>query len=348
MTTFTAFDPRTGRPGQELFEEATLDDVRAAAARAARAFGAWRASAPGDRAEFLRKGAERLESGREALVSTADAETGLGAARLNNELDRTVAQLRAFADVVAEGSYVDAIISPPDPSAKPPRPDVRRMLVPIGPVAVFTPSNFPLAFGVAGGDTASALAAGCPVIVKGHPSHPATSEACTRALDRGGAGHRRAGRRHRPAAGAGVGRRAGARDRSRGSGDRVHGVAGCRTRDSRSRGVAAAPDSRLRRNGQPEPGLHCPGRVLVAGGRNRGRPGELDHARDRSVLHEARRRLRPFDRRRRPRVRRRDRRARRGASAGPHAQPAASRRAEGKAGADRSAAGGRGAGWGRG
>ena len=183
MTTFTAFDPRKGRPGQELFEEATLDDVRAAAARAARAFGAWRGSAPGDRAGFLRKAAERLESNREALVSTSDAETGLGAARLNNELDRTVAQLRACADVVAEGSYVDAIISPADPSAKPPRPDVRRMQVPIGPVAVFTPSNFPLAFGVAGGDTASALAAGCPVIVKGHPSHPATSEACARALD---------------------------------------------------------------------------------------------------------------------------------------------------------------------
>ncbi len=183
MTTFTAFDPRTGRPGRELFEEATLDDVRAAAARAARAFVRWRASAPGDRAGFLRKAAERLESSREALVPTADAETGLGAARLNGELDRTVGQLRSFADVVAEGSYVDAIISPADAAAKPPRPDVRRMLVPIGPVAVFTPSNFPLAFGVAGGDTASALAAGCPVIVKGHPSHPATSAACARALD---------------------------------------------------------------------------------------------------------------------------------------------------------------------
>ena len=168
-------------------------------------------------------------------MSTADAETGLGAARLNGELDRTVAQLRAFADVVAEGSYVDAIISPADAAAKPPRPDVRRMLVPIGPVAVFTPSNFPLAFGVAGGDTASALAAGCPVIVKGHPSHPATSEACARALDA-------------------AARDAGAPDgvisllQARGleaaralvtapemRADRVHGVAGCRTRDPRSR-----------------------------------------------------------------------------------------------------------------
>ncbi|HWP99070.1 MAG TPA: aldehyde dehydrogenase (NADP(+)), partial [Vicinamibacterales bacterium] len=84
---------------------------------------------------------------------------------------------------IAEGSYVEAVISPADPAAQPvPRPDLRRMLVPIGPVAVFTPSNFPLAFGVAGTDTASALAAGCPAIVKGHPSHPGTSEACGRAV----------------------------------------------------------------------------------------------------------------------------------------------------------------------
>jgi NADP-dependent aldehyde dehydrogenase len=116
-------------------------------------------------------------------VSVADAETGLGTARLNGELDRTTFQLRAFADMLDEGSFVEAIISPADPAAKPvARPDVRRMLVPIGPVAVFTPSNFPLAFGVAGGDTTSALAAGCPVIVKGHPSHPGTSEECGRAL----------------------------------------------------------------------------------------------------------------------------------------------------------------------
>ena len=116
-------------------------------------------------------------------MSVADAETGLGTARLNGELDRTTVQLRAFADMLDEGSFVEAIISPADAAAKPvARPDVRRMLVPIGPVAVFTPSNFPLAFGVAGGDTASALAAGCPVIVKGHPSHPGTSEECGRAL----------------------------------------------------------------------------------------------------------------------------------------------------------------------
>jgi acyl-CoA reductase-like NAD-dependent aldehyde dehydrogenase len=191
MTTFRAFDPRSGRAGDVEFEEATLDDVRRAVVRAARAFEAWRPSAAAspersrgaDRATFLRRAADRLEAARSALLSTADAETGLGAPRLNGELDRTTAQLRAFADVAGEGSYVEAIISPADSSAKPtPRPDVRRMLVPIGPVAVFTPSNFPLAFGVAGGDTASALAAGCPVIVKGHPSHPGTSDLCAREL----------------------------------------------------------------------------------------------------------------------------------------------------------------------
>jgi NADP-dependent aldehyde dehydrogenase len=181
--TFTSSDPRTGRAGAVSFHEATETELADAAALAARAFAAWRPSAARDRAALLRAAAARLEAARETIVSTADAETGLGPARLSGELDRTTFQLRAFAEMVEEGSYVEAIISAADPTAKPaPRPDVRRMLVPIGPVAVFTPSNFPLAFGVAGGDTASALAAGCPVIVKGHPSHPATSEACARAL----------------------------------------------------------------------------------------------------------------------------------------------------------------------
>jgi NADP-dependent aldehyde dehydrogenase len=183
MPTFTAFDPRTGRAGTAQFAEATPEAVGAAAAQAAEAYALWRQSSPSARAALLRSSADRLETARAAIVSVADAETGLGTARLNGELDRTTFQLRAFADMLDEGSFVDAIISPADPAAKPvARPDVRRMLVPIGPVAVFTPSNFPLAFGVAGGDTASALAAGCPVIVKGHPSHPGTSEECGRAL----------------------------------------------------------------------------------------------------------------------------------------------------------------------
>jgi NADP-dependent aldehyde dehydrogenase len=181
--TFKSVDPRTGDAGGVDVHEAIEGELRDAAALAAQAFAAWRSSAPRDRAQLLRMAADRLEAARETVVPMADGETGLGAARLNGELDRTTWQLRAFADVLDEGSYVEAIISVADSAAKPAaRPDVRRILVPIGPVAVFTPSNFPLAFGVAGGDTASALAAGCPVIVKGHPSHPATSEVCARAL----------------------------------------------------------------------------------------------------------------------------------------------------------------------
>lgn len=181
--TFRSFTPRTGDAGGVEVHEAIESELRDAAALAAQAFAAWRPSTPRDRARFLQGAAGRLDAARETIVATADGETGLGAARLNGELDRTTFQLRAFAEMLDEGSYVEAIISPADPAAKPaPRPDVRRILVPIGPVAVFTPSNFPLAFGAAGGDTASALAAGCPVIVKGHPSHPATSELCARAV----------------------------------------------------------------------------------------------------------------------------------------------------------------------
>ena len=180
--TFTAFDPRRGEPGERRFHEATPDEVARAAALAGRAFRAWAALPAARRAALLRAIADTLQAWREPLVALADEETALGSPRLQGELDRTSGQLRAFADVLSEGSYVEAILSLAQPEAQPPRPDIRRMLVPIGPVAVFTPSNFPLAFGVAGGDTASALAAGCPVVVKGHPSHPATSEACARAI----------------------------------------------------------------------------------------------------------------------------------------------------------------------
>lgn len=181
-STFRSVDARSGREGDVPFVEATPQEVAEAAASAARAFQDWRYATPHRRAALLRAAATRLSEQRASIVSVADVETALGPDRLNGELDRTTGQLLAFADLLEEGSYVQAIISPVNAASAPPRPDLRRMLVPIGPVAVFTPSNFPLAFGVAGGDTASALAAGCPVIVKGHPSHPATSEICARAL----------------------------------------------------------------------------------------------------------------------------------------------------------------------
>lgn len=145
-----------------------------------------------DRAGLLRSIAAALEAERDAIVALGDAETGLGATRLSSELVRTRVQLEMFASVVDDGGFLDAVIDLPDPAALPaPRPDLRRMLVPLGPVAVFAASNFPLAFSVAGGDTASAFAAGCPVVVKAHPSHPGLSALTGRivraALDAAGA-----------------------------------------------------------------------------------------------------------------------------------------------------------------
>lgn len=128
-----------------------------------------------ERAGWLEALALELEADRAELVRIAAAETGLSDARLDGEVTRTAAQLRFFADVVREGAYLEATLDSPDPALIPPRPDLRRMLRPLGPVAVYTASNFPFAFSVLGNDTASALAAGCPVVVKAHPGHPELS-----------------------------------------------------------------------------------------------------------------------------------------------------------------------------
>jgi NADP-dependent aldehyde dehydrogenase len=182
MRTFHAVDPRSGEPGP-AFTEATLDDVHAAAAAAAAAFAAPALRDDGRRAEFLNEAAARLRGATEEIVAVCRAESGLPEARVRSEHERTWRQIEAFAAVVESGDYVDAIIDLADPDARPiARPDVRRMLVPTGPVAVFGASNFPLAFSTAGGDTASALAAGCPVVVKGHPSHPGTSAVVAREM----------------------------------------------------------------------------------------------------------------------------------------------------------------------
>src|SRR5215217_8102114 len=174
--TFNSVDPRTGEPGPS-FQEATPDDVRAAVAAAAAVHRSAALRERGKRVALLRGAAARLRAAGAEIAAVCEAETGLPEVRLRSELERTAGQLEAFAAEVDAGDYVEAIIDTPDPDAVPiPRPDVRRMLVPIGPVAVFGASNFPLAFSTAGGDTASALAAGCPVIVKGHPSHPGTGE----------------------------------------------------------------------------------------------------------------------------------------------------------------------------
>ncbi|MEV1132244.1 aldehyde dehydrogenase (NADP(+)) [Agromyces sp. NPDC049794] len=152
---------------------AELDEIAAAARRA---FAVTVASTAAERADWLRAVADALDAARDELVAIADEETHLGTTRLNGEVARTTAQLRLFADAILEGSYLEATIDRPDPSTTPPRPDLRRMLRPLGPVAVFGASNFPFAFSVAGGDTASALAAGCPVVVKGHSAHARLSQ----------------------------------------------------------------------------------------------------------------------------------------------------------------------------
>lgn len=136
------------------------------------------------RAAFLRGAADALEAARDGLVETADAETALGPVRLTGELARTCYQLRAFADIVDEGAFLGVVIDHPDDTATPPVPDLRRYKVPLGVVAVYSASNFPFAFSVAGGDTASALAAGCPVVVKAHPDHPGLSELVVKVLRR--------------------------------------------------------------------------------------------------------------------------------------------------------------------
>ena len=180
--TLHGVDPRTGEPGPELAEStpAELDAVIAAAARAARDP---RLADAARRAAMLTGAAARLRNERAEIVRLAGSETGLPEARLDGELERTAVQLEMLAGVIAAGDHLEVIIDPADQDAAPgPRPDVRRMLFPIGPVAVFGASNFPLAFSTAGGDTASALAAGCPVVVKGHPAHPQTGTLVARVL----------------------------------------------------------------------------------------------------------------------------------------------------------------------
>ena len=178
-------DPRTGKQREQVADEATAQEVDAAvrAAHGARASLADRTV----RAAFLRGAADQLEAAKEALVETADAETALGPVRLNGELARTCYQLRAFAAIVDEGAFLDVVINHPDDTATPPIPDLRRYKVPLGVVAVYSASNFPFAFSVAGGDTASALAAGNPVVVKAHPDHPALSELVAKVIRRAAA-----------------------------------------------------------------------------------------------------------------------------------------------------------------
>lgn len=150
----------------------TTDAELTATTQAAANAAAWLASCSLEaRARLLEAVADALDAHADELIAIADRETSLGETRLTGEVARTTGQLRLFATAVREGGFLEVTIDHADPDATPPRPDLRRTLVPLGPVAVFSASNFPFAFSVAGGDTASALAAGCPVVVKGHPAH---------------------------------------------------------------------------------------------------------------------------------------------------------------------------------
>jgi alpha-ketoglutaric semialdehyde dehydrogenase len=178
-----ATNPATGQRLQPGFLPARREEVDLAAELSAKAFDVYQRVSGHDRGAFLRAIAAKIESAAGEIIERAAQETALPQARLQGETARTCAQMRLFAQVAEEGSWVQARIDRPDPNRKPaPKPDLRSMLRPLGPVVVFGASNFPLAFSVAGGDTASAFASGNPVIFKAHPAHPGTSELVGQAI----------------------------------------------------------------------------------------------------------------------------------------------------------------------
>ena len=182
-TAVRGIDPSTGMELEPAYGGANAADLERACALATAAFDVYRETSLEARAKFLERIAERILGIGDVLIERAMQESGLPRARLEGERMRTVGQIRLFAAVVREGSWLEARIDPAMPDRKPlPRSDLRVRNVALGPVAVFGASNFPLAFSVAGGDTASALAAGCPVVVKAHPAHPGTSELMGRAI----------------------------------------------------------------------------------------------------------------------------------------------------------------------
>lgn len=168
----------------DSFAAGTPELVNQAVEAAEAAFASFSATSRAQRAAFLRKAADEIDARGEAITAMGVKETGLPEMRLNGERGRTVGQLKLFADHIEKGDYLDRRHDEALPDRAPlPRPDLRLMQVPTGPVAVFGASNFPLAFSVAGGDTASALAAGCPVVVKGHSAHPGVSEIVAQGID---------------------------------------------------------------------------------------------------------------------------------------------------------------------
>ncbi|MEQ1796567.1 MAG: aldehyde dehydrogenase (NADP(+)) [Lacibacter sp.] len=180
---FTSVNAATGEKLSYIFYKATISEVNLAAEKAAAAFQLYRKKTGIEKAVFLEAIAEEILNIGEELITVCCTETALPAGRIQGERMRTVNQLKMFANLLKEGSWVDARIETALPDRTPlPKPDLRFMQIALGPVLVFGASNFPLAFSVAGGDTASALAAGCPVIVKAHLAHPATSALIGKAI----------------------------------------------------------------------------------------------------------------------------------------------------------------------
>ncbi|PRX53931.1 aldehyde dehydrogenase (NADP(+)) [Flagellimonas meridianipacifica] len=181
--TMQSVNPLTQNSLPERFAVATQGEIEKACLEANKAHETYKNKSGKEKSVFLRRIAEEIENLGDVLIERAMSETGLPEGRIIGERGRTCNQLRVFADLVEEGSWVNATMDEALPERKPlPRVDIRKMLIPVGPVAVFTASNFPLAFSTAGGDTASALAAGCPVIVKAHPAHLGTNALVANAI----------------------------------------------------------------------------------------------------------------------------------------------------------------------
>lgn len=159
-----------------MFKDATTDEINGLMQQAWNAFHIYRKMSLKQRADFMRTIAVELEACGDELIQTAMRETNLPEARMRNERARTIFQLNSYAEACQKGEWLEARIDTAIPDKDPPKPDIRKMLVPLGPVVVFGSSNFPFAYSTAGGDTACAFAAGCPVIIKAHPAHPQTSE----------------------------------------------------------------------------------------------------------------------------------------------------------------------------
>jgi 2,5-dioxopentanoate dehydrogenase len=164
------------------YKDATAEEIEKIMQQSWKAFHAYRKLSLKQRAGFMRAIAKELEACGDELIQVAMSETNLPEARMRNERGRTIFQLSQYADACEKGEWLEARIDTAIPDKAPPKPDIRKMLIPLGPVVVFGASNFPFAYSTAGGDTATALAAGCPVIVKAHPAHAQTSEIVAKAI----------------------------------------------------------------------------------------------------------------------------------------------------------------------